>query len=246
MKQLKERFFLGINTTPREEYRKLIGELQVECASLREANEATIKARTEWAEKYGDVKSAYEALLKGRDALNNKIDTYRSKNAEYCEEVRNLNAFIEKLKKETSATQDKLEKAEALAQRLALSLQSAETDAKRQEKAYIELAHDYDLLKEEYDSLRVAIAMTQTENKPQPEEYTVEAPSSPGELFEDIEVVAGEAPMAPEEVIVGESVLVEDADIDDESVIDLADEEPLPSSPDYAPKKKKSKKKNKK
>lgn len=243
MKQLKERFFLGINITPREEYRKLIGDLQVECALLREANEAAIKARTEWAEKYGDVKSAYEALLKGRDALNNKIDTYRSKNAEYCEEVRNLNAFIEKLKKETSATQDKLEKAEALAQRLALSLRSAETDAKRQEKAYIELAHDYDLLKEEYDNLRVSVVMTQTENKPQPEEYTVEAP---GELFEDIEVVASEAPMTPEEAIVGEPVLVEDAGIDGESVIELADEEPLPSSPDYAPKKKKSKKKNKK
>lgn len=242
MKQLKERFFLGINITPREEYRKLIGDLQVECALLREANEAAIKAKKEWAEKYGDVKSAYEALLKGRDALNNKIDTYRSKNTEYCEEVRNLNAFIEKLKKESSATQDKLEKAEALAQRLALSLQSAETDAKRQEKAYIELAHDYDLLKEEYDNLRVSVAMLQAEDKTQPAEPTVEAPSSPGEPFKDVEVIASEAPMTPEEVIVGEPVLVGVTDIDDESVIELVDEEPLPSSPDYAPKKKKNKK----
>jgi len=41
-----------------------------------------------------------------------------------------------------------------------------------------------------------------------------------------------------------EAVAVDD--IDGDSIIDLADEEPLPSSPDYAPKKKKSKKKNKK
>lgn len=243
MKQLKERFFLGINITPREEYRKLIGDLQAECALLREANEAAIKAKKEWAEKYGDVKSAYEALLKGRDALNNKIDTYRSKNAEYCEEVRNLNAFIEKLKKETSATQDKLEKAEALAQRLALSLQSAETDAKRQEKAYIELAHDYDLLKEEYDNLRVSVVMAN--------DAAAGGDKADCEIIAEIiaEVCAeGEAVKVDEPE--GESLAAVEAvamdDIDGDSIIDLADEEPLPSSPDYAPKKKKSKKKNKK
>lgn len=242
MRDLKQKYLLGlVDVTPRREYRDHILFLDAACESLQEALDSANKQKAEWFGKYTDIKQAHDELLKLKSMLSEQLAAERAKVTARVDEVRNLNAYIEKLKKEKSALQDKLENAEGLAQRLALAQHAAEKDAASQKKAYVELANDYDLLKEEYDNLRVSIAMTQAEDKTQPEEYTVEAPSSPGELFEDIEVVASEAPMTPEEVIVGEPVLVEDDGIDDESVIELADEEPLPSSPEH-PSKKKSKK----
>lgn len=147
-----------MDVTPRREYREHILFLEAERDSLAEEAEYAKGQKNEWFNKYVEIKQAKDALSKAKDAQSEQLASVRAKLAKQEDEIRNLNAFIEKLKKDVSAAQDKLEESEARAQQLAREKKSAELDAESQKKAYVELAHDYDLLKGDYDNLRVSVA----------------------------------------------------------------------------------------
>ena len=166
MKKLKERYFCGIDFTKRSEYRDYILFLEAESDCLKEEKQTAIDEKHAWYTKFMEQKQKCE--LHQRTAADNaeQVTNLRVKLAMADENERNTKSYIEGLKKEREAALDKVECLEGKLKRLTEASKEAaeiaekvQRDSEIQAKAYMELAHDYDLLKEDYDNLRVSAAI---------------------------------------------------------------------------------------
>ena len=92
------------------------------------------------------MKVACDTLRNDRDDWKEKASFLRSRNAELDNKVAELNDFIQKLKSEIRQSMKAVDDAQG-------TLVKAKKEIETQTKAYIELAHDYDVLKEEFDAL---------------------------------------------------------------------------------------------
>ena len=166
MKELKERYFCGIDFTKRAEYRDYILFLEAEKECLAEERQTAIDEKHAWYTKFIEQKQKSESLQRTVADNAEQIATLRSKLAIADENDRNTKSYIEGIKKEREAALDKVERLEDKIKSLGAAAKEAldiaekiQRESETQAKAYIELAHDYDLLKEGYDNLRVSVAI---------------------------------------------------------------------------------------
>lgn len=146
MKEFKQRFLLGIDITPRKEYRNRILVLEATADEYRDEAAEANKRADKWVTKHNEMKVACDTLRNDRDDWKDKASYLRSRNAELENKVAELNDFILKLKSEIRQSMKAVDDAQG-------TLVKAKKEIETQTKAYIELAHDYDVLKEEFDTL---------------------------------------------------------------------------------------------
>ena len=166
MKELKERYFCGIDFTKRSEYRDYILRLEAENEYLKEEKQTAIDEKHAWYTKFMEQKQKCESLQRTVADNAEQVANLRVKLAIADENERNTKSYIEGLKKEREAALDKVECLEGKLKRLTEASKEAaeiaekvQRDSEIQAKAYMELAHDYDILKEDYDNLRVSVAI---------------------------------------------------------------------------------------
>ena len=166
MNELKERYFCGIDFTKRSEYRNYILRLEAENECLNEEKQTAVDERHAWFQKYMEQKQRCEAIQRSGAEQTEQIANLRAKLAIADENDRNTKSYIEGIKKEREAALDKVERLEDKIKSLGAAAKEAldiaekiQRESETQAKAYIELAHDYDLLKEDYDNLRVSVAI---------------------------------------------------------------------------------------
>lgn len=204
MRDLNQKYLLGlVDVTPRREYREHILFLEAECDSLMESLKGANEKKAEWFGKYTDAKQAHDALLQSKATISEQLAAERAKVAALGDEIRNLNALIEKIKKEREVALDKAERADAQASHLQLELSAAVRDAQSQSKAYMELAHDYELLKDDYDTLRISIVLAQAEaeRRQVPDGGTATECESDVEFEQDGDAIFADSPNDQAEVI---------------------------------------------
>lgn len=146
MEEFKQRFLLGIDITPRKEYRNRILVLEATADEYRDQAAEANKRADKWVAKHNEMKVACDTLRNDRDDWKEKASFLRSRNAELDNKVAELNDFIQKLKSEIRQSMKAVDDAQG-------TLVKAKKEIETQTKAYIELAHDYDVLKEEYDAI---------------------------------------------------------------------------------------------
>lgn len=146
MEDFKQRFLLGIDITPRREYRNRILVLEATADEYRDEAAEANKRADKWVAKHNEMKVACDTLRNDRDDWKEKSSYLRSRNAELENKVAEMNDFIQKLQSEIRQSMKAVDDAQG-------TLVKAKKEIETQTKAYIELAHDYDVLKADYDSL---------------------------------------------------------------------------------------------
>lgn len=181
MRELNKRFLLGLDVTRRKEYREHIAhltavreELNNELAYTKETLNGKIKeaesSRDTWRARYEDMKRSHDALLKGRDAINEQVKKLREEKGKLHDELVNAKCYVEKSEAERSAALDRVEVVEekaksavAEAKRVTEAYDALVGEMSAQREVYLALARDYQTLSDDYDALRTSIAITKSD-----------------------------------------------------------------------------------